>query len=325
MDMILNDAHNQLQCTQAELADRLSDLRGQLRPRWTATALVILHLKNSVSWPFEGAKHFTEWVSMHSREYGIGESTLRSYVLVAEYYINDLSTKFAKWGMTPVPFAELPDCVGPEMLVDLKKIAKVGSVEAEEHFAKLIMSGNCRYVDIRNAWLTYRKTFMTGLPRRGRMTKSDLESPRESGALLERKFSDILLTQNGFYSRQGELLECTVIQNTSAFLPRNMQPDFILAVKDDEKVLCLHGVEVKGFINKRMGDHLPQWAKYFDKIWLALPHPVQETDLKSMPGDIGILEVKDQELRVLRDAGTSKLVGKSVDLLLRSMLAKKVL
>lgn len=307
------------------MQDRLSTLRGQPRPRWTETALLILELKNTVQWPFEGAKNYTEWVTLHSREYGVGESTLRSYVLVAEYYINDLSPKFRAWSIQHVPFDQLPEYVGPEMLVDLKKIAKIGSAQAEEHFARLIMSGSCRYADIRNAWHAYRKTFKTDLHQRGRLRKSDIEARFDQrGAGFEAQFIDILLTQGGYRSQQGDLIESVVLRDQSSLLPDSVELDCLLAVKDPGKELCLHAVEIVTAPKASMARFV-ELAPYFDKLWLAVPAPAKKSIITSRPAEIGVLEVHNHEVRVVCEPAVGEKSGAAVDVVLRRLLRKKLL
>lgn len=305
-----------------EVDQTLYEIRNQGTVPWTWLALVLMTIQFG-AWPFEEFSSFNSWLNAHAKDFGIGVRMLRNYVWAAQYYMEELRPKLIKWDLTAPLFEELPQYIGPDTLIEMRKVSRFEDEELERSCAERVMDGTYKRNDIRMVWVAGRKTIKSDPHRSGRIPYSDFERHEQSeAALFEAVVVNALLKHRGIFQPDGTLIDCSLIQDIQSISHITQLPDFVVACKESDNLLSLHAIEAKIKVPEKL-DTLQSWLPYFDKIWLILPKGQAEIAKNIKREGIGILTVADGKIFVLYESTTCTQLGRATDILLRSILAKK--
>ncbi len=304
------------------IKDELQAIRsGSRRSPFEIGRLLVLIEQNEY-WSKEGAKSFTDWVIGRSHfTFSLGPTMVWSYHRAARTYDEYLRPKLISWGMEAPPLEELADHISPESFDLLRRIELAASEDKVRSLAQRIFEGTIKRAELRYIWTAYRDVVKDNPQSRGRIS-FDNAMKRQPAKVFQAEALNALNKRSNWLAMENIALY-KIMRLTRHQFPGESVPEALLVIKRTGGALEIHGLAIKTVVrSERMLPEIEAMAPYFDRIWVVVSSPSSE--LNAIPSYVGVVQVKGEEIIVLRKASQSQELGGHVLDLARVLLAMSI-
>ena len=285
----------------------IKSTRGGL-PQWGKIAADLLRVQHSEDWREAGFSSFSLYLGQEAKKLNRGKSALWRMISAGEFYTK-LLKKLDPQGDRLPSLTDPELSASPESLELLEKIGRVAPSEIMEPLEVRTLDGTISRRELRDIWESYRP-LLEGRTKRGRgvpVPQINRKSPRINLSLAEAHVLTQLLRLGSIWLSSGSMDLYRAVHIAGNLRLRNWYSKtcdiVILAAKDSDSRLELHGVEVSNILFchlflHRFSEHPP----LTDYQWLALTKRISPNEISRIPSEIGIIEVASSGVRVVRRA-----------------------
>jgi len=299
---------------------------------WTELSCLLDQVDKTGYWE-QTANSFTDWLKSNAEKLGNKESTLWRYLVVGRYY-HDLREQFARVQLEYPPLLELPKHVSPEKL---ELLSKLGRVAPKDFFEKLIydvLDNEVTRDDIREQWKAFRPALM-GKTARGRKVEAptvNINNEDEFKTVTE------AIIINSLKSLGSEWLGSTkALMYDIRMDVWSREPDYYPGIspmfrsvaiykKDKQSELEIHGIDMdRCFLSEKFSfivAMINDMSTYCDFFWMVIGTATEHYE-KDVPRHIGLLNVNQNRIKVVRQATSIKKDNEKANILLKELLFKE--
>lgn len=313
----------------SETLKKLKGLLGDkanLAKLWGYCAHLLIKVQEEELWS-EDSSSFTDWIKKRTKEFGISESTLWRYLSAADYYDSYMHHIIAAGIKAPKPI-ELTNEISPESLELLEKLSRVVPDNLHIEYLTDYMSGKLKREDLRKKWKAY-KPALDGKTARGKNIagrKESLEADHikpVGHAYLTGHAYNVLALSPEEHKQLGNIGPdlFKVLSKEDLGTEGGSGTDLIGLSKDERGNLKIHSIEVKADTESKTDIDFKAAQQISDFIWI-LTNKCKSKNAIKVPDYVGILNIKDNQIKVIKEAKKLEPVQEKVLKFLKDILTK---
>lgn len=288
---------------------------------WGNLFLLLDSVERTKYWQNDAAS-FTRWIEQIAPKIHTKPAMLWR-ILSSGRFVIQVTNQLEERNIKVPSLEDMPDDVSPENVELLAKLERVAPEETFAEYAQKVFTGEAKRAELRSVWETYRPV-LRGQTARGRGVtppRINRKDPSQFRSVMEAATLEAFQSAGPHWTgiSTHTLYKVFVHINPEGF-PKN--PGYLFAavvvVKPKNGVLLYHGIR---FRTLESPDTYKKPLEYCDHLWVfnhSVFHSSQIPafdDLSGVPEGVGILEIKDNVLSVIKPACVIKGSGtKRVDL-----------
>ena len=326
-----------IQSTIAQIDQEILSLARDQNAPWVRVAKIIMEVEKSGHWQSTYSS-FTEWMKHLAEQMGLGESNLWRYKKAADFY-KSLRSQLRKAGIHAPALDRLPRNVRAENLELLDKLGRVISSEELIALAKDVLMETppgkkpaITREQLRTKWKAARRV-LVGKTARGMKGSAPTVDPEDEMLREWRRLTQLLNILSG---SQGNWLSSDAVATFSLFdslrperpadLPETSKIEVLTAFAvvriTENDGLQYHGFEFREANSKDANYRFfEEQDPYYDYIWIVFDNFEPVLGVKSIPKNLGILQVKNERIELIRPAGKTSQSGKRTIALANTLLS----
>lgn len=300
---------------------------------WGALSLLLDSIENTGFW-HRDSDSFTGWLEKNAFRFGVNPPMLWR-ILAAGRFVCQIRDRLIKKGILVPNLADMPDNVSPESVELLAKLERVIPEDAFPDLAHKVFSGQATRAELRFTWQTYRPA-LGGQTARGRgvpIPRLNLKDPDQYNSLMEAMVLDALKVAGPSWSghKTPSIYQVFLHVNPDGHrkLPGSYLFSAVVVIKPMSGDIEYHGFRYRPFsIAGSRAKEFPE-TTYCDFLWLMTPptsftgtHPLKRKI--ELPEFIGLVELKDGQVNVLRRAERAPNSGELREQLTSALLARSL-
>lgn len=281
---------------------------------WGNIFLLIDSIDHTKYW-VRDADFFTGWIQNNAWRLHAKPAMLWR-ILSAGRFVRQVAGRFKERGIAVPSFEEMPDSVSPDNIELLSKLDRVMPSDNLSELARRVFAGDVTRSELRSTWETYR-TVLGGKTARGRgviaprLNQQDPEQYRSlmMAAILE-SFQAASPDWTGVQSPDVYKVYVHVNPEGSPKIPVGIYHfAAVVLVKNKNGLLKYHGVRFRSF--SRSPGSYEKSLSYCDYLWVLNRSIAQNNRSEEayLPDGVGIIDVRDGAVSVIRPAGTIEGAG----------------
>ncbi len=306
--------------------------KGESRP-WGALSLLLDSIENTGYW-HRDSDSFTGWLEKNAFRFGVNPPMLWR-ILAAGRFVCQIRDRLVDKGIAVPELQDVPDNVSPESVELLAKIERVIPEDAFPGLAHKVFSGQATRAELRSTWQTYRPA-LGGQTARGRgvsIPRLNPKDPDQYNSLMEAMVLDALKAAGPVWSghKMPSIYQVLLHVNPSGYrdLPGNYLFSAVVVIKPMKGDIEYHGFRYRPFAIT--GPRVKEFREtaYCDFLWfMTPPRPFAGiSPLKNeieLPDFIGLVELKDGKVNVLKPAKRIPNSGELREQLTIALLARSL-
>jgi hypothetical protein len=287
------------------------------RASWVRTGIELARIEAEQSWS-GSASSFSEWLKNQATKLGVEESNLWRYLSAVRFY-PELRQSLIDGGHDCPEVQNLSEQVSPENLELLSKLIRVMPPADFAPLAARVLDRSAKRDELRKLWQAYRPA-LAGKTARGKGVAApafDKNDPANRIKLVIAQARLLLEADPLAWLCQSDPAFTHVVHDfrlpEKSALHGNAGMDMVIAVKRTESApLELHGIEIRLNLLSQTIPGIVDLAQSVNYLWVAFAKPYKAGLLASIPAHIGILNINDGSISVVRVAESTKARPESI-------------